>query len=83
MEEKMVLTEGKQIELEIEDSEAFKEMKKYYGKDIQVTTLTSNSMYKTCSKDFKTLFNHTLTSIDKNKKYSCTAASPIWEENPT
>ena len=58
-------------------------MKKYYGKENQVTEFTSSPMYRTCYKEFKILFNHTLTSIDKNKKCSCTAASAIWEENPT
>ena len=83
MEEKMALTEEKQHESEIEDIRAFKEMKKYYGKDRQVTELTSSPMYRTCCKEVKILFNHTLTSIDKNKKCSCSAASPIWEENLT
>ena len=46
MEEKMALAEEKQNESKIEDSRAFKEMKKYYGKDIQATTLASSSMYK-------------------------------------
>ena len=34
-------------------------------------------------KEFKTLFINKPTPIDKNKKCSCAAASPVWEENPT
>ena len=83
MEEKMALTEEKQNESEIEDSRAFKGIKKYYGKYRQATRLTLSSMYKNCCKEFKTLFNHKPTPIEKKNYCSCAAASPIWEENPT
>ena len=83
MEEKMALTEEKQNESELEDMKAFVRMKKYYGKDHQATKLSLSSLYKNCCKEFKTLFNHKPTPIDKNKKCFCAAANPIWEENPT
>ena len=79
----MALAEKKQNESELEDMKTFVGMKKYYGKKSQVTTLTSSSMYKNCCKNFKTLFNHKPTPIDKNKECFCAAASPIWKENPT
>ena len=83
MEEKMALTEVKQDESELEDMKIFVGMKKYYGKDRQVTRLTSSSMYRKFSKEFKTLFNHNPTPIEKKKHWSCAAGSPIWQENPT
>ena len=58
-------------------------MKKYYGRELQVTKLTSSPMYKNCFKEFKTLFNHKSPTIDKNKECSCATAKPIWEENLT
>ena len=82
MEEKMASAEEKQNASELEDMKTFVGMKKYYGKDRQVTELTSSPMYRTCCKEFKTLFNHKPTPIEKKKHCSCAAASNIWEENP-
>ena len=68
---------------ELEDIRAFLGMKKFYPKKKQITKLTSSSMHNSFSKEFKTLCNHKPTPIDNDKKYSCAAASHIWQENPT
>ena len=83
MEEKMASAEETQNESELEDIRFFKGMKKYYRKDRLKTTISFSSVYKSCNKEFTTLFINEPTPIDKNQKFSCAAASPVWKENPT
>ena len=83
MEEKMASAEETQNASELEDMNTFLGMKKYYRNDRQATTLSFSSVYKSCKKEFHTLFINEPTPINKNKKCSCAAASPVWEENPT
>ena len=68
MEEKMASAEETQNASELEDINTFLGMKKYYRKHRQAKILTLSPVYKSCNKEFTTLFINEPTPIDKNQR---------------
>ena len=65
MEEKMASAEETKNASELKDMNTFLRMKKYYREDRQATTPTFSPLYKSCTKEFKILFNNKPTPIDR------------------